>query len=68
MAWIILDTSCGIGGQPFAAGPVPIQVSEVDAKTLISMRYARPAEAPTPPAQPDSKQPKRPAPPPSSEP
>jgi hypothetical protein len=46
MAWIILLTNCRISGAPCFASDEPIQVSIADAKTLIAMRYAVPAEAP----------------------
>lgn len=50
MTWIILLTDCYISGQPHQAGPDPIQVSDPDAKLLISQQMAIPASAPEPAA------------------
>lgn len=50
MAWIILLTSCRISGAAYEASDSPIEVSSSDAKALISLGYARAAEAPIPAA------------------
>jgi hypothetical protein len=46
MAWIILLDSCYVSGQPYEAGPHPLQVSGPDARLLISQRMAVACSAP----------------------
>lgn len=60
MTWITLLMNCSIAGVFHDASDEPIQVSSSDAKTLISMRYAKPAQAPE--AAPAAKRPKAPSP------
>jgi hypothetical protein len=59
MVWITLLTNCHIAGVPYVASDEPIQVSSSDAKILIAMRYAKPAQAPE--AAPAAKRPKAPS-------
>lgn len=40
---IILQTACWIGGVAYEASSSPLKVSEAEAKTLFSLRYAIPA-------------------------
>jgi len=49
MAYVILHTACMIAGEPHQPGEAPIEVSSTDAKLLVSMKLATPAEAPAPP-------------------
>jgi hypothetical protein len=56
MTWITLLTNCSIAGVFYGASDDPIHVSSSDAKTLIAMRYAKPAQAPE--AAPVAKRPK----------
>ena len=48
MAYVILHTACMIAGEPHQPGEAPIEVSSTDAKLLVSMKLATPAEAPAP--------------------
>ena len=51
MPSIILLTNCRIAGEPYEASDEPIQVSEQDAKLLISMKYAKSANSTSKPAK-----------------
>ena len=46
MAYVILHTACMIAGEPHQPDEAPIEVSSTDAKLLVSMKLATPAEAP----------------------